>query len=89
MFKVGDRVRVITRRHGNRQCGNIGTIDRVDEPMHRHHLNLRVRFDPGMYERSNTYAASDLELLTRSPRSPFEAKLYAYIERELRPASGA
>lgn len=60
-FKVGDRVRVITKRHGNPQFGMIGT---VVETSRGGVLDIEIEYDkPFGILKTNQYASTDLELI--------------------------
>lgn len=62
-FKVGDKVRVTTRRHGADQYGDIGTVIDTEAPS-RFGLVIAVSFG---YDNVNTYAPHDLDLLYAAP----------------------
>lgn len=74
-FKEGDRVRVVTKRHGPSQYHDVGTVELVDGS---DDVPVHVTFDdrqPGggsPHQRSNCYDHADLELYVEPPEGAAE-----------------
>lgn len=65
-IKVGDRVKVITKKHGARQLGNVGVVTETNRDAHLPwRLPVKVDFAgcSGAPDRFNTYRPEDLEVL--------------------------
>jgi hypothetical protein len=64
-LKIGDKVRVSTKRHGDGQCGAEGVIETVRDADYIGSLPYVVRFTGGPAQplKTNSYAEKDLELI--------------------------
>lgn len=60
-FKVGDRVRVITEKHGQDQYGKVGTVSEVDMDSV---LDVEIMYDESLGKLlKNQYRTKELELI--------------------------
>ncbi|MGR9056043.1 hypothetical protein ACU8NH_09055 [Rhizobium leguminosarum] len=80
-FKVGDRVRVTTRRFGDRQFGKTGVV--IDDKYDSKTLTIEIKYDTPMYHglSINQYGEGDLEFIVPwAMPAPTPTAIVALIE---------